>query len=292
MDTFSVRRGPPGCSCGERAPHKRRTRRFLPIIALYVICYLTTSVPGASGINLYGSTTSHAVYPKWNACINASISFQFRTTQDKGLLMYVDDGQFDFFQVLHDLGQVRVTLNIVDGRDGAVEIDVGNRVNDGRWHTVEIRRNRMETTLVVDADSDSRFSFGSDFDFGTPANNSYVFFGGVPQEGDYVGSLHKRSSPRVLFEEHFRGDIRNVLYGNCTCQRVRATVLSGQSFSNSPRESCEVAESPCREGCLCITQDDGPHCDCSELKCVTGKLHHIIVTAYLLIVRHDYSIPT
>ena len=75
---------------------------------------------------------------------------------------------------MHTSGRVSVVLNIVDGRDGHVQLDVGSRVNDGQWHRVEIKRNRMETTLLVDADTDSKFAFGSDFNFGDLSRNSEV----------------------------------------------------------------------------------------------------------------------
>lgn len=76
--------------------------------------------------------------------------------------------------MIHTSGRVSVVLNIVDGRDGHVQLDVGSNVNDGAWHRVEIKRNRMETTLLVDTDTDSRFAFGSDFNFGDLRTNSEV----------------------------------------------------------------------------------------------------------------------
>ena len=68
---------------------------------LTVALTLTILAPSPTvGIFLQGTETSYARFPKWDACTNATFSFEFRTTQSEGLLMYADDGgRFDFFQV-------------------------------------------------------------------------------------------------------------------------------------------------------------------------------------------------
>ena len=48
------------------------------------------------------SENSYALYPIWSVCLNASLSFEFKTTQQNGLLFYVDDQTgkgSDFIQV-------------------------------------------------------------------------------------------------------------------------------------------------------------------------------------------------
>ncbi len=185
--------------------------------------------------------------------------------------MYVDDGgTYDFFEIVHKSGHVDVVLNIVDGREGYVDLSLGRNVNDGRWHTVEIRRNRMETILIVDNDVQKAFAFGSDFHFGNPDTNRHVFLGGVPSHFDQ--DLHALALPSVVFKPRFRGYIRNVIYGNCTCQRIRAGMLGGEGVTRSPPESCDQ-RNPCtaKRGCICISTDGGPECDCSERHCVEGR---------------------
>lgn len=171
-------------------------------------------------------------------------------------------------QMMHTGGRIRLILNIVNGRDGRVQIDVGRSVNDGGWHRVEIRRHRMETTLVVDGVSDSRSSFGSDFNFGSTEANSEMFIGGLPN--DRHENIHQLALPSALYKPRFRGSIRNVIYGNCTCQRTRGRMLEGVGVTQRPLEACDV-RNPCRRGCLCVSTDTEPSCDCTELKCVTGE---------------------
>ena len=235
-------------------------------IVLFLVIYTTHA------IQFTKTSRTYAKYPKWNACINASLSFEFRTSKTKGLLMYTDDsGRFDYTEILLVDGRVRLRMNIVDGREGSIEITLGERLNNNRWHRVEIQRNRMETTLFVDGKSDSRVAFGSDFSFGEITRNNFVFFGGLPNEyynGDQT-KLETLSLPSAFFEPRFGGSMRNIIYGNCSCMPVRAEMIEGDSVSLEPKEACD-AENQCGS-CLCISRDDGPGCQCVGFDCPQGE---------------------
>ncbi|KAK3601340.1 hypothetical protein CHS0354_011943 [Potamilus streckersoni] len=226
----------------------------------------------ANALRFTGEDKSYAKFPKWNACVNATFSFEFKTTQTDGLLMYTDDnGTYDYVEVLLKDGRVRLRMNIVDGKEGSIEMFLASRLNDNRWHRVEIQRNRMETILIVDGMSDSRVAFGSDFSFGDIYKNNFVFFGGLP---DYYYTLDQTkleqlSLPSSYFEKRFMGEIRNVIYGNCTCIPVRGEMIEGKSVEKFPPEACET-DNRCGI-CLCISRDDGPGCRCVGLQCAEGK---------------------
>lgn len=234
------------------------------LLLFWITCQ--SAILPASALHFPGSRISYARYPKWNACPNATISFQFKTTQSDGLLMYTDDhGTYDYLEVIHMSGRVRVTMNIVDGRDSPIQLDTGRDVNDGRWHTVEIHRNRMETVLTVDDVSTSRLAFGSDFYFGNLEQNNDVFFGGLPDD-----DLNSLSFPTALFQPRFQGSIRNIMYANCSCVRTRAKFIEGAGVTLSPPETC-TERNPCRNGCVCVSEDEGPTCDCSDLTCTVSS---------------------
>ena len=232
----------------------------------------STSVPrSVDAVFIHGTESSYVRYPRWNSCPNASLSFEFRTAQPEGLLLYADDGGlYDFFEISHSGGSVAAILNIVDGRDSNVEMRIGRNVNDGQWHRVELRRNRMETTMLVDGVQDSSFSFGSNFNFGGSSlqNNSFVYVGGLPVS--FSQTLHALSLPSVVFKPRFKGHVRNVMYGNCTCLTVRASPLDGVGYSAVPAEACDVRNN-CTKGCVCISVDAGSKCDCSEEACIAGR---------------------
>ena len=245
-------------------------------ITLHGIVILLIIIYSAHALEFTKTSNTYAKFPKWNACINSSMSFEFKTTAEEALLMYTDDnGRFDYVEIILVNRRVRLRMNIVDGREGSVEITVGKRLNDNKWHRVEIQRNRMETTLFVDGKSDSRVAFGSDFSFGNLTRNNYVYFGGLPTQyynGDQK-KLDTLSLPSVFFEPRFEGSMRNIIYGNCSCIPVRGKLIDSDSVTLTPREACDVNNN-CGN-CLCISRDDGPGCQCVGFDCPLGKFRTI-----------------
>lgn len=76
------------------------TLKGVTLLLLAVACCL----PLTAAVYLRGTETSYARYSLWNGCINASISFEMKTTDEatdrETILMYTDDGgRFDFLQV-------------------------------------------------------------------------------------------------------------------------------------------------------------------------------------------------
>jgi leucine-rich repeat transmembrane neuronal protein 1/2 len=239
---------------------------------LLTLLYLASTLSFTEAIYFQGTGTSYARFPKWHACKDSRLRFDFKTTQTNGLLLYADDGgKYDFFEMRLLEGRVNLRLNIVDGRDGAVKLEMGTDLADNKWHTVEVRRNRMETTLVVDGNADSKTSFGSDFVFGILQKNSPLYFGGIPHSKYNGAGLHLLALPSVFFEKRFRGYIRNIINTNCTCQPIRAGHLQGgEGITDIPQETCD-RDNPCRKGCICISKDSGADCDCARINCHTGK---------------------
>lgn len=239
------------------------------IVLCFLLVPILSVIEYSHAIHFLKNYNTYAQYPKWDACINSSISFEFKTSLSEAILMYTDDnGNYDYVEVTIIDSKVRLRMNIVDGREGSIEITVGDRVNDNKWHRVEIQRNRMETTLFVDEFHESRVAFGSDFYFGnTTTGNNYVYFGGLPIS--YRQSLEKLSLASALYEGRFAGDLRNVIYGNCSCRPVRAVMMDGASVTTTPPEACEV-KNECGK-CLCISGDDGPGCQCIGFKCPQGN---------------------
>lgn len=242
---------------------------FIPrIVLLLLILPFLSVIKYSYALHFTKNSGTYAKFPKWDACTNSSLSFEFKTKGDKALLLYTDDnGMYDYLEVMVHSGAVRLRMNIVDGREGSVEITLGRNVNDGRWHRVEVQRNRMETTLYVDEFHESRVAFGSDFYFGNTSDNNFVYFGGLPLT--YRKLLNQLSLSSVFYEPRFEGEIRNIIYGNCTCRPVRGEMLEGNSVSRTPMEACDV-RNDCGK-CLCISGDDGPGCQCLGFSCPQGK---------------------
>jgi neurexin len=157
---------------------------------------------------LEGSQSSYAQFHKWNAGLNGSLEFEFKTELPNGLLLYTDDGgTYDFFEIKLVEGALRLRYNL---GGGAQMLTVGRDLHDGHWHKVHVRRRHERTSLTVDQVTQSKTSRGKEFYFGTLATNSDVFIGGMP--GWYNTRLTLLALPSVIFEPRFGGSIRNLVY--------------------------------------------------------------------------------
>ncbi|KAF7397683.1 hypothetical protein HZH68_008905 [Vespula germanica] len=157
---------------------------------------------------LDGSSTSYAQFRKWNAALNGSLEFEFKTEQGNGLLLYTDDGgTYDFFEVKLVESALRLRYNL---GGGAQIVTVGHDLGDGHWHKVQISRSNENTTLTVDGVSAVSTSRGKEFEFGKLSGNSDVYVGGMP--GWYNSKLTLLALPSVIFEPRFNGFIRNLVY--------------------------------------------------------------------------------
>ncbi|KAK7501983.1 hypothetical protein BaRGS_00006735, partial [Batillaria attramentaria] len=248
-----------------------RTLQPRQSLLLVVVVVSMMCVPLSQGLRFLGQSETFAQFPKWNACQNASLSFEFKTRQPSALLLYTDDnGRYDYLQLALTKGAVRLWINFVAEENQYVDIEANtDALNDGRWHRVEIKRNRMETILLVDGTQTSKVALGSDSDFGRdPAQNNYVYFGGIPSR--YESNLRGLALPSAFFSEKFRGELRNILYFNCSCLPVRAEMVNGRGVSSDPPEACEVRD-PCPVDCPCVSVNDGSGCECSyKRECLKG----------------------
>ena len=57
------------------------------------------SVSSSSAFFTDGTNNSYVQYPRWQACLNSSIVFEFKSNNKNGLLFYTDDGYTDYFEL-------------------------------------------------------------------------------------------------------------------------------------------------------------------------------------------------
>ena len=244
---------------------------ILVIFGVIIACLET------SALYFFGSSNTFARFPNWNACSKASISFEFKTRQPSALLLYTEkNSRYKRLQLALTQGAVRLWIHLESNENQFVDIEANtDMLNDGRWHRVEIRRRLLQTTLLVDGTQTSKVGLGSDDIYEDDLNRSnYVFFGGLPK-GYNNSSIDVGSSKD--FRKRFRGDIRNIMYFNCSCIPVRALVQEFAGVSNDRPEACEI-ENRCPDDCPCVSVDDGTGCECTFKKqCLKGmSLSHII----------------
>ena len=221
-----------------------------------------------------GDKTTFARYPKWNICSDtygASFSLDFRTATPEGLILYMDDGGLsDFLEVSYRHKKLRLLVHTAHEEASRVKIELKLKhvLDDGKWHQLAISRLKNKITLTLDDVTESKPISGSDVTLGSALRNSDLFIGGIPSELQENPS--KTSHHKVLGKSHFKGSIRNVIYGNCTCKRERVVPVEVTGVTEDKTGGCE-SDNPCQPNCVCLTTNDGHKCDCTSQECQKGK---------------------
>ncbi|XP_045134698.1 neurexin-4-like isoform X1 [Portunus trituberculatus] len=92
---------------------------------------------------------SHLKYPAFEDQRKINVSLEFRTYEEKGLLIHHKFTTHGYFMLFLDEGKVKVEVN-ARGTPGLVVLDnFETRYNDGQWHKVMfvVMENRMELTV-------------------------------------------------------------------------------------------------------------------------------------------------
>ena len=187
-----------------------------------------------SALNLEGSSTSYAQFAKWFTSTNSSLELEFRTRQPDGLLVYLDDGgYYDFLELKLVSGRLRCRFNF---GGGAESLAMGQDLNNGVWHQLEVSLLGQKVSLSLDhlRKSKNVQNQGDDFMLGNFTINSAVYIGGLPPW--YSSKLKNLALPSVVYEPRFRGEIRNVIYadsddGNVKQQQMMAFKVSSCNIS-------------------------------------------------------------
>ncbi|XP_021341144.1 neurexin-1a-like isoform X3 [Mizuhopecten yessoensis] len=233
-----------------------KMHKFAADINLFGVFYLFY-LSLVSSFDLNSPTDSFAKYQKWNPCQNGSIHLEFKTKDMSVLILYMDDGgHSDYFELKLLTGSLHLRFTL---GSAPMRINVGQRLNDNRWHKISIKRNRKNITLVVDSQSYTRTYHSTDQDFGYYATNSPVFVGGISNE--YEDKTSSLTLPAIYLEPRFTGSIRNILYSNCGGPPMRPELLDYRGIV-SENDQCVVSD-PCQHGGICVTHDEGVACNCS-----------------------------
>ncbi|XP_051773709.1 neurexin-1a isoform X4 [Ctenopharyngodon idella] len=206
-----------------------------------VVC----AVNAGAGLSFTGSEGQWASFPTWNACCESEMSFSVKTKNLKGLLVYFDDEGFcDFLELHIHKGKLRLSFSIFCAEPADVLSDVF--ISDNQWHSVTIRRNFKNTTLIVDreikwVEVKSKRRDMTVF--------SHLFLGGIPAESLQL------TSDTVKDHAPFMGWITDL-----KVNRSEPVVI------NSAGVNADLCGSDhmCLNGGVCSVVDDEPTCDCSE----------------------------
>ncbi|XP_036382786.1 neurexin 1a isoform X2 [Megalops cyprinoides] len=203
---------------------------------------------GAS-LEFTGAEGQWARFPVWNACCESEMSFNMKTKSAHGLLVYFDDEGFcDFLELLIHNGRLSLRFSIFCAEPATVLSDTA--VNDSRWHSVAIRRNFKNTTLVVDkevkwVEVKSKRRDMTVF--------SHLFLGGIPPELRSVAL--RLTSAAVKDQVPYVGWITDLKVNNSV-----PVLLGGEGIKN---DLCGT-DNMCLNGGVCSVINDEAICDCSQ----------------------------
>ncbi|KAG8011141.1 Neurexin-3b [Nibea albiflora] len=197
----------------------------------HVLLLLSTVLGLSVGLEFTGSEGQWARYLRWDASSRSDLTFQFKTSESEGLLLYFDDGGYcDFLLLTVSEGKLQLRISI-DCAETTITSD--KMVNDSRWHFAAINRHNLRTGLAVDGQTKTEDV--------RPQRRfmkivSDLFLGGLP--GDIRTSAITLPSVREL--PPFKGIITDLSYGSklptlINSQKVRLEMM-GLCTENPSRE--------------------------------------------------------
>ncbi|XP_077950165.1 neurexin 3b isoform X16 [Gasterosteus aculeatus] len=217
-------------------------------LAGFFFSLLGTMLGLSVGLEFTGAGGQWARYLRWDASSRSDLTFQFKTSQSEGLLLYFDDGGYcDFLLLAVSDGKLQLRVSI-DCAETTITSD--KVVNDGRRHFAAINRHNLRTGLAVDGQTKTEEV--------RPQRRfmkivSDLFLGGLPV--DIRTSAITLPSVREL--PPFKGIITDLSYGS-----KLPTLINSQKVRLEMMGLC--TENPCENGGICSLADGEPYCDCSR----------------------------
>ncbi|XP_030260490.1 neurexin 3b isoform X9 [Sparus aurata] len=217
-------------------------------LAGHVLLLLSTVLGLSVGLEFTGSEGQWARYLRWDASSRSDLTFQFKTSELEGLVLYFDDGGYcDFLLLAVSRGKLQLRVSI-DCAETTITSD--KMVNDSRWHFGAINRHDLRTGLAVDGQTKTEEV--------RPQRRfmkivSDLFLGGLP--ADIRTSAITLPSVREL--PPFKGIITDLSYGS-----KLPTLINSQKVRLEMMGLC--TENPCENGGICSLADGETYCDCSK----------------------------
>uniref|UniRef100_A0A3Q1GBI9 Neurexin 3b n=1 Tax=Acanthochromis polyacanthus TaxID=80966 RepID=A0A3Q1GBI9_9TELE len=214
----------------------------------HLLMLLSTVLGLSGGLEFTGSEGQWARYLRWDASSRSDLTFQFKTSESEGLVLYFDDGGYcDFLLLTVSEGQMQLRISI-DCAETTITSD--KMVNDSRWHFAAINRHNLRTGLAVDGQTKTQ-EVRPQRQFMKIVSD--LFLGGLP--GDIRTSAITLPSVHEL--PPFKGIITDLSYGS-----KLPTLINSQKVRLEMMGLC--TENPCENGGICSLADGETYCDCSK----------------------------
>ncbi|KAM3932470.1 neurexin-1 isoform 10-T10 [Leptodactylus fuscus] len=223
------------------------------VLIIWMILILGCMVDIGCGLEFPGTEGQWTRFPKWNACCESEMSFNMKTKKSSGLVIYFDDEGFcDFLELILYEGRLKLSFSIFCAEPASLLTDVA--VNDSNWHSVVIKRNFKNTTLILDKESKWVEVKSKRRDMTV---FSSLFIGGIPPE--LRSSTLKLTFPAVKDQNPFEGWIRDVRVNFSDSSPVSSHLVTVEDTTNP----CDK-EQVCLNGGICSVVNKEATCDCSK----------------------------
>ncbi|KAJ1190526.1 hypothetical protein NDU88_007264, partial [Pleurodeles waltl] len=212
------------------------------------------SKPHIVPITFASSSSSFLSLPGTPHIDGLSVSFQFRTWNQDGLLLITELSEDSGILLLYlHSGILNLVINKVSGN--SVEISTGTAVNDGLWHSVNINARRHRITLTLDNGLTSPVH----------ANSLLQIFSG---DRYYFGGCSKNSndSPCLYPFAGFQGCMQLIFIDNQPMDLVLMQQGILGNYSDLHIDLCSIRDrclpNVCEHGGKCSQSWSTFSCDC------------------------------
>ncbi|XP_068089207.1 neurexin-1 isoform X19 [Hyperolius riggenbachi] len=222
-------------------------------LIIWMILILGCMVDIGCGLEFPGTEGQWTRFPKWNACCESEMSFNMKTKRSSGLVIYFDDEGFcDFLELILYEGKLKLSFSIFCAEPASLLTDLA--VNDNNWHSVVIKRNFKNTTLILDKESKWVEVKSKRRDMTVFSN---LFIGGIPPE--LRSSTLKLTRATVKDHSPFQGWINNVRVNFSDSSPLKVNDVKLEDTTN-PCDKDQV----CLNGGICSVVNEEVTCDCSQ----------------------------
>ncbi|KAM5263189.1 contactin-associated protein-like 4 isoform 2-T2 [Ctenodactylus gundi] len=213
------------------------------------------------------SSRSYLALPASTLEDEISASFQFRTWNEAGLLLF-GELQLASGGFLLSLSEGKLKLNLHPPGKLPSDITAGVGLNDGQWHSVILSAKRNHLSLVVDGHVTSASPLLSPEIY----SDGIYYFGGCPDKS--FGS--KCKSPLGGFQ----GCMRLISIGKEVVDLISVQQGTLGNFSDLQIDSCGISDrclpNYCEHGGACSQSWSAFHCNCTNTGYTGATCHSSI----------------
>ncbi|XP_067843200.1 contactin-associated protein-like 5 [Heptranchias perlo] len=211
------------------------------------------------------TSSSYLLLPGKPQMDGLSVSFQFRTWNKDGLLMY---NQFHeasgVLQIYLNKGKLKINVHKLSWSQA--DITTGVNLNDGLWHSINLNARRNRVSIILDNNAAS--TFHSTIQIQIYSGNSY-YFGGCPENSSDADCLNPFGT--------FEGCMRLILIDNQAVDLILVQQSLQGNFTDLHIDLCGIQDrclpNYCEHGGECSQSWSTFYCDCAGTG-YTGETCH------------------